>query len=292
MANTKHITVEDGFEWDDEVDVVCTDTALGGVATAIATVRNGGTVFLASAVPAPAEADWFVADHGESETAAYLHELTADIEVATLPRSSVEIPVRSVSTPRPADPVRGRRIATFDGARLRDWAMQCIPARSGYLYTRVTDWQTATLESSDGGLLSVAEIGVFTPDVDDIAGSVRSWLTTEARGCGVVSEPVAALQRLVFDQGVVVGAEFATDDGPLTIRARHGVLVCRAVDPHAAMTSTLPEREPLRVALVGTVASRFGRVELLTSDPALASAAQGGAHSHGELDCQTAFGQQ
>lgn len=280
MANTGHITVEDGFEWDDEVDVVCTDTALGGVATAIAAVRNGGTVFLASAVPA-AEADWFRAEHGESETTAYLHELTADIDVATLPRSSVEVPVRLVGSPKPADPVKGRRIATFDGARLRDWAMQCIPARSGYLYTRVTDWPTTTVESDDGRPLSVAEIGVMTPDVDDVAGSVGRWLTAAARGCGIVSEPVTALERLVFDHGVVIGAEFATDDGPLTVRARHGVLVCRAVHPHAATGSALAEGSPVRVALVGTAASRFGRVELLTSDPALASVPHSGAQLGG-----------
>ena len=65
----------------------------------------------------------------------------------------------------------------------------------------------------------------MTPDADDVAGSVRRWLTAEADECGVASEPVTALERLVFDQGVVVGAEFVTEDGTLTVRARHGVLL-------------------------------------------------------------------
>ena len=271
VANMRHITVDDGFGWDDEVDVICTDTASGGLATAIAAARAGGAVMLASAELPASETDWFGSHQLDDPTATYLHELTADIELESLPRPSVDLPVRLASPLPHADEGRKRRIDTFDGAHLRDWAMQCIPARTGYLYTRVTGWDTAAWQSGDGSRLAVSEIGAMSPDVDDVGGSVSSWLTAAAEDAGVSFDRSTVLQRLVFDDGVVVGAEFDTAEGALTVRARHGVLLCRAVEPLAS--PTLPQGAEVRVALVGRLASRFGRVELLTADPAVAAAA-------------------
>ncbi len=271
VANMRHITVDDGFGWDDEVDVICTDTAPGGLATAIAAARAGGAVMLASAELPASETDWFGSHQLDDPTATYLHELTADIELESLPRPSVDLPVRLASPLPHADEGRKRRIDTFDGAHLRDWAMQCIPARTGYLYTRVTGWDTAAWQSGDGSRLAVSEIGAMSPDVDDVGGSVSSWLTAAAEDAGVSFDRSTVLQRLVFDDGVVVGAEFDTAEGVLTVRARHGVLLCRAVEPLAS--PTLPQGAEVRVALVGRLASRFGRVELLTADPAVAAAA-------------------
>lgn len=267
----RHITVDDEFDWDDEVDVICTDTAPGGLATAIAAARAGGAVMLASADPSTCETDWFGSPQLDDPTATYLHELTADIELESLPRPSVDLPVRLASALPAADEGRKRRIATFDGAHLRDWAMQCIPVRTGYLYTRVTGWDTAARQSDDGGRLAVSEIGAMSPDVDDVGGSVLSWLTAAAEDAGVSVDRSTVLQRLIFEDGVVVGAEFDTEEGVLTVRARHGVLLCRAVGP--LVTPTLPQGAEVRVALVGRAASRFGRVELLTTDPAVAAAA-------------------
>lgn len=262
--------MDDEFGWDDEVDVICTDTALGGLATAIATARAGGSVLLASADPPTSETGWFGSIQLDNPTETYLHELTADIELESLPRPSVDLPVRLVSTPLATNEGRRRRVDTFDGALLRDWAMQCIPARTGYLYTRVAGWDTAAWQSDDGGRLAVSEIGAMSPDVDDVGGSLVSWLTAAAEDAGVFVDRPTVLQRLVFDGGVVVGAEFDTADGALTVRARHGVLLCRVVEP--LVTPTLPQGAEVRVALVGRLASRFGRVELLTSDPAVAAA--------------------
>lgn len=271
MANMRHITVDDEFGWDDEVDVICTDTAPGGLATAIAAARAGGAVMLASADLPASETDWFEAPQLDDPTATFLHELTADIELESLPRPSVDLPVRLASALPTADEGRKRRIDTFDGAHLRDWAMQCIPARTGYLYTRVTGWDTAAWQSDDGGRLAVSEIGAMSPDVDDVGGSVLTWLTAAAEDAGVSVDRSTVLQRLIFDDGVVVGAEFDTEGGAPTVRARHGVLLCRAVGP--LVTPPLPQGAEVRVALVGRLASRFGRVELLTADPAVAAAA-------------------
>lgn len=86
-------------------------------------------------------------------------------------------------------------------------------------------------------------------------------MTAQAREHRLVAEPVEAIDRLVFDDSTVAGVVFATADGPLAVRARHGVLLCGP--PGLALQA--PDR-PGKVALVGRSASRFGRVELLTGN--------------------------
>ena len=74
---------------------------------------------------------------------------------------------------------------------------------------------------------------------------------------------------------MVTGAVFTTDSGPFAIRARHGVLVCRKeIAAGDDFYRRLPGDPVLRVALVGKDASRFGRVELLTSDAEIAEIAR------------------
>ncbi|MDW5610726.1 MULTISPECIES: FAD-binding protein [Mycolicibacterium] len=255
-------------DWDDEVDVVCTDTGLAGLATAIAAVEQDGEVFLATA-PSPTDADrgWF--DHaGDEDTVEYLGQLTADLDVAGLRQLDPDLPVRLMSETTPA---RGRMVPPFEGPRLREWAAVCVPSPSGYLYTQVTDWTSTTLDGGDGDLFKVTEIGVMAPDPDDTVGSVHDWLSDEARDRDIFPNPVTRFERLVFEDGVVTGAVFGTESGPLTVRARHGVLICRnGIPARGASLPNLPGHAPLRVALVGKEASRFGRVELLTSDSAVA----------------------
>lgn len=263
-------------EWDDEVDVVCTDAGMAGLATAIAAVDEDGEVFLASAPPArPAAHDdrqlsWFA--FGDDDTTDdYRGQLTADLDVAELAHRDADLPIRLAGEPVPA---RLRPRPPFEGERLRDWAAQCIPAPSGYLYTQVTDWTARMMDCGGGELLKVAEIGSMTPDVDDPVGSVLGWLTTEALDRGVTPEKVHRFDRLVFEDGKVTGAVFSTDSGPLAIRARHGVLVCRKeLAAGDAFYRRIPHDTVLRVALVGKDASRFGRVELLTSDAEIAGIA-------------------
>jgi hypothetical protein len=173
----------------------------------------------------------------------------------------------------PIDP-RGA-VAPFVGARLRDWAARCLVSPYGYLYTRVSDWQSTKLRTVEGDSLEVAEIGSITPDPADIGGSVLAWLTAQARDRDIEVNHATSLQRIVFEEGVVVGAEFATPDGPMAVRARHGVAVAGG-GPQVAMATgqSLPADDPtLRVCLVAQTASRFGRVELFTSEPFVARAA-------------------
>ena len=102
-----------------------------------------------------------------------------------------------------------------------------------------------------------------------MSGSVYEWLTAQARDRGIGVHPGSSLQRIVFEDGAVLGAVFSTPDGPLAIRARHGVTVATGgPQTSAAAQYQLPTGDTaLRVCLVGQTASRFGRVELLTSEP-------------------------
>ena len=278
MANLRHITLSCDPEWDDEVDVVITDTGMAGWATAISAVDEEAEVFLADAAIAPSTPDealrgcWF--DFGDDEaTAEYRGELTADLDLAALTRHDPDLPVRLAGE---LVGVRQRPRPTFDGAALRDWTARCIPAPSGYLYTRVTEWTSELMDCGDGQLFKVSELGSMTPDRQDPVGSVVEWLTAEALDRGVSASPVRSFERLVFEDGAVTGAVFSTEDGPLAIAARHGVLICRRQSATTdAFYRQLPCDTALRIALVGKDASRFGRVELLTSDAGIADSASG-----------------
>jgi hypothetical protein len=268
-------------DWDDEVDIVCTRSGIAGLASAISAVDLGGQVFIGSAHAiedgtGPAVAvrsrthrlhPWLTPDSTDPETLGYFAALTSDVGPLGRDSWDVGVPVRAVEAPIPVK--RRAPVRPFIGARLREWTARCLASPSGYLYTRVSDWQSTTFSSHDGDSIEVAEIGSMTPDPDDVARSVFEWLTAQARDRWIDVAPNCSFQRIVFEEGEVVGAVFTTPEGPLAIRARHGVHV--AAD--AAYVQTAGPQElpavvgPLRVCLVGRLASRFGRVELLTSEP-------------------------
>jgi hypothetical protein len=264
--------------WDEEVDVVCTGSGVAGLATAISVVDVGGTVFvgdspghLAEAAPIRARDHrlhpWLGIDVADSETNDYLAELSADLGPLSRSTWDVDVPIRVVHQRVPVD--AGRTVAPFIGSRLRDWAARCLASPYGYLYTRVSDWQSTTVHTSDGEAIEVAEIGSMTPEPGNVSGSVYQWLSAQAHDRRIDVEPNSSLQRIVFEEGVVIGAVFATPDGPLAIRARHGVTVATGgPQVNAPGQHPFPAGDSvLRVCLVGQTASRFGRVELLTSEP-------------------------
>lgn len=277
MANMRQITVSCDPEWDEEVDVVCTDSGIAGLATAISAVDEDADVFVASASEAlPAvSADgshqgWF--DFGDdAATAAYRGELTADLDMEALGRSDSNLPLRLSGEPIP---IRRRPRPPFEGPLLQEWNARCVIAPTGYLYTRVTDWTSETMDCGGGDVVKINEIGSMIPDLDDPVDSVAKWLADQALDRAVLPQPVRRFDRLVFEDGAVIGAVFSTDTGPLAIRARHGVLICTKVTaPIDDFYRELSGQPMLRVALVGKDASRFGRLELLTSDTAIAEIA-------------------
>jgi hypothetical protein len=267
-------------KWDEEVDVVCTGSGIAGLAHAVAVLDMGGEVFVAgphadvdsggSSVAVRSRVDrlhWLELDVPDPETNEYFAALSSDLGPLTRSARDVDVPIRVADHAEPVDP-RGA-VAPFVGSRLRDWAARCLMSPYGYLYTQVNDWQSTTLRTVGGETLEVAEIGQITPDPADVCGSVLGWLTEQVRDRRIEVHEAISLQRIVFEEGDVVGVEFATPDGPLAVRARHGVTVASG-GAQVTMAAGQPipaDDASLDVCLVRQTASRFGRVELLTSEP-------------------------
>jgi hypothetical protein len=286
--------------WDLEVDLVCTGSGAAGLATAVSAVDFGGAVFIAASTHSDfqgnAEATargvaerlhpWLDEQVSDRETTNYLAALSSDLGPMRHGAWETGLPI-SVVHETPIEP--RRFIAPFYGARLREWAARCLASPYGYLHTRVSDWRTTTLHTAMGESIEVAEIGSMAPDPVDVGGSVLEWLTAQAHDRGIGIQPGCSLHRIVFEEGEVVGAVFTTSDGPLAVRARHGVTVATGL-PHFGAA---PPHQPsagdadLRVCLVSRHASRFGRLELLTSEPgayeALSTCRQGNRQLHVNL---------
>ncbi|MGV0791678.1 hypothetical protein [Mycolicibacterium sp. XJ1819] len=259
--------------WDREVDMVCTGSGAAGLATSVAARALGGDVFVAGSRAAAADAldSWLGLDVSDRETCEYFAALASDLE----PIRYAGDPGVPISVVHATTAERRGTVAPFVGSRLGQWAARCISSPYGFLYTRVSDWRTATAHTADGELIEVADLGAISPDPSDLGGSLLAWLTSQADDHDIDIEPDCALQRIVFEEGCAVGAVFDTPDGTLAIGARHGVAV---VGPAADLVTAVPAPvasgdAALRVCLVSRHASRFGRVELLASEPLTQSAA-------------------
>jgi FAD binding domain-containing protein len=207
---------------------------------------------------------WLGGDVSDSETNDYLLALSPDLEPLRLGVLEADVPI-SVVKESPVE--QGRTVPPFLGARLHEWAARCLASPYGFLHTRVSDWRTTTLRTAEGELIEVAEIGCMSPDPENVGGSVLDWLTAQARDRGIETQPGCSLHRIVFEEGEVVGAVLTTPGGPLAIRTRHGVTVATGGPTNAAPPQQPSEADgALRVCLVSRHASRFGRLELLTSE--------------------------
>jgi len=260
--------------WDDEVDVVCCDAGFGALASAIVAVDAGLEVFVARpdrrANP-ESPATW--REVGDRETREYFEALTADVNpnVRSGPETAIAVRALSDLTPvQPASPVE-----PFYGARLRDWTAQCLASPYGLLYTRVSDRGTTPMKTGTGAQIEVKSVGALGTDGGvSLVSAVNEWLLTQASHRDIRPDG-ATLQRIVFEEGEVVGAVIDRADGPLAVRARHGVALSIGTpiestghDPTPADTNYLGDQGlPLQVCLGGHSASRFCRVELLAAEP-------------------------
>lgn len=257
--------------WDDEFDVVCCGSGFGSLACAI--------------VAADAELDVLISQPGvenrqdsndpllgpgieDPETREYLDELAVD--VGSLQPGDAEPTVRSATGLVPAKP--GTPIEPFFGARLRDWTAQCLQSPYGVLYTRLIGRDTKAMKTSSGEEIEVKIVGSLAPGAGvGVTAALNEWLIAQTRDRDIPTYENSTLQRIVFEEGEIVGVVIDTPDGPRAIRARHGIAVATVNQRIAPSGDASPVAEPgrlLQVGLVGHSASRFARVELLATDVA------------------------
>lgn len=270
--------------WDTEVDVAVIGAGIGGLANAIATVDAGGEVVVVDAMPsvrgdaAPvALRERVAAKHGlllpetlDAETNEYLAALVEGVPMdglrdATVPRRSA----RNLSK----EEVDRRFVEPFMGSRLNGWAAKCVASPYGLLYTSMRDWRTTTMRSTDGEAIEVMSLGTVDGVDGDGEAVLRDWVADQARQRDIDVQTGSALQRIVFEEGVIVGVVLSTPEGPLAVRTRAGVTLSphdhdHDHDPVSGDRADVVTGERLQVCLVGRTASRFGRVELLATVPA------------------------
>ncbi|MBU9764259.1 FAD-binding protein [Mycobacterium sp. TNTM28] len=253
--------------WDDEVDVVCCGSGFGAMAVAVAAAAAGLDVHIAGSAPTggtqPHPASWLGAGISDPETRDYFDALSADLLPGAEIECDAELAARVVSDGPPRS--RRGRIAPFFGARLGQWAQTCLSSPYGVLYTRLADRGTTSMTTRTGEEIAVALLGALETDGPATSATLGQWLSTQVAEHQIPVSDSGTLQRLVFEEGQVIGAVIDTADGPLALRARHGVAV--STEPRgSAPVSTdgqLISDQPVQVGLVGYNASRFGRVELL-----------------------------
>ena len=115
------------MEWNKEVDIGCTGSGVGGLATAIAAVDSGLDVLVADAAGIEVEDD---------ETNRYFRELSQGLLVGARSAAAGARPVRVVDDFAPAV-LRPRQVEPFIGSGLQDWATDCLASPYGILYSRV-----------------------------------------------------------------------------------------------------------------------------------------------------------
>lgn len=248
--------------WDDELDVVCCGPGFAALAAAIAAADADLEVEVARGAGAgQAGTPWLGRGIDDPETREYLDELVADQNSRPdLPEADIEI--RALRQWAPAGPKTP--VETFHGAHLRDWAGQCLRSPYGLLYTRLTERGGVPMETETGETIEANVLGpIELPAGGGASAAVDEWLLTQVRERDISSYD-DALDRIVFEEGEIVGVVLSTADGPRAVRVRHGVALSTEAAPMGS-GRRVDTAQTLRVALVGRSASRFSRVELLTA---------------------------
>lgn len=263
--------------WDHEVDVLCIGAGMGGLAGAIAAVDAGHSVLVAGSTAAPdttgaglatrrrlrAMRGWLPTDATDPATADYFAGFAEWVPETAFVARNLPVPTRAASM------VTAEAPETFVGSRLTDWAAQCLTSPYGIVFSHVSGSGATTMRAADGGTIEVTPLGSMSWRRESGAPALRDWMagTAAERGVDVLAQ--AALERLVFDDGRVVGAVLATATGRTTVRARRGVTLAPSDhDWFDDVQVGVPADGYVRqVCLVGRTASRFGRVELLDTAP-------------------------
>jgi hypothetical protein len=265
--------------WDHEVDVVCVGDGIGGLASAVVAADAGAEVFVAPSSQRPPSAGavretgrgWLIRAVDEA-TDDYFASLSCGLKPIALDAVSAP-PSRVVEDIAPPPPT-ARKVEPFFGGRLSDWTTACLRSPFGVLHTRVAYRDMTTLRTLEGEAIQAKVVGVVPCSERRRGMTLADWMSMQAGMRDVEVAAVGPLRRIVFEEGVVVGAVFATAEGDYAVRARHGVTVTPDGQPAGAGRPLLAGgEESLHVCLVSRAGSRFGRLELLTAAGVAASRA-------------------
>jgi hypothetical protein len=269
------------LEWDLTVDFVCVGAGAGGLAAAIVAVDAGASAFVANfARPldrtSPGRLMHALAlEFEDDETSAYLAALVEDIDAPVGTDDGVPVLAAGelvpVSTKKPG---KRDQIPPFFGARLGDWAAECVASPLGIVYSRAMTDATTPKRSRSGSMVEIARIGSIELDPDVPAPAFDRWLSSAASARGIDVDEHSQLRRLVFEEGQVVGAVFDTPTATFAVAARHGVmLACDADGARLAPQVTSSVRQPTNaeVCLVREPLSRFSRIELHVTESSVQS---------------------
>jgi hypothetical protein len=259
--------------WDTEVDLVCIGAGIGALATAIATVDAGEDVIVADTGQIAASVathgglgamrGWLQHDGVDVETEDFLAAVVEGLDPLPRRPGASRVPTR-VARPWTGD---GRSVEPFVGATIRAWDTQCLGSPFGTLHSSVFGWQRTRMRSSDGEAIEVIPVGEI--DWHDGLGEhdLLDWMGGQAYEHDVEVLSASSLQRIVFEEGLIVGVVLDTPDGPYAVGTRRGVTLSPPDNgPAAAGQLTVPSQgDRKQVCLVGRSASRFGRVELVTT---------------------------
>lgn len=258
------------MKWDDVVDVVCCGSGAGVLATAIAAADADADVLIArsgaAADPLSGAAPVLFPGVGDPETREYFDSLTAGVDAPDPAGSEADLAVRIVSDPIPAR--SNAPVAPFYGSRLRHWTARCLASRYGVLYTRLLHRGMTSMKTPGGEEIDVRIVGTLQPrDGLHAAAAVDEWLLDQLAGRDLEVADECSLQRIVFEEGQIVGALIATPTGVRAVRARHGMAFSTASRPVDAVAGESPfDGQPLQVGLIAYAASRFGRLELVATE--------------------------
>jgi hypothetical protein len=266
--------------WDLEVDVACIGAGVGTLASAISTVDQGAEVLVAipsverrtspGAVAVDRRVGGFLRSWSpivtDVETDEYFAALSQGLESVGNHAEDARLTVREVR----AISVDDRTVEPFVGANLRAWNAKCLASQYGLMYTSLSGWRTNSVRASDGQSLEVHSIASIDPAELADGYTISDWMLQKVCERDVDIHDDSALERIVFEDGRIVGVVLATSDGPLTVGVRHGISMSSR-DPFVAPTYPLAASsgpDALQLCIVGQAASRFLRVEVLDTVPA------------------------
>jgi hypothetical protein len=232
------------IDWDETVDVLCVGTGAGVL---------GYGVFCAAA-----DLDVLVieSDELDPQTAEWRSAMVEDL-AGVAPTADLSL-IRAESVTR--ERINDRtRLETFVGEELRQWSAGCLASAYGVMFTEVPDLEP--MRTSDGQSIVAGAVGSYRFADRPPGVLLAGWLREQADG--LLGPAADRLDGLVTENGRIAGVILSTDDGPRLIAAAKGLAI-----PVGAVPDRWPEQPELdgltcEVAVVGRIAGRFARLELL-----------------------------